>query len=53
MHWGTRDHETQTACRVRDTRKNKGFVLKQMYKENPVSPHVTIQFLEFSPCQTH
>ena len=38
---------------MRGTKKNKGSVLKQMYRENPVSPHVTIQFLEFSPCQTH
>ena len=47
------DHKMRNACGVRDTKKNKGSILKQMYKENSVSPHVRIQFLEFSQCQTH
>lgn len=46
------DHKMRNACGVRDTKKNKGSILKQMYKENSVSPHVRIQFLEFSQCQT-
>lgn len=49
----TGDHKMRNVCGVRDTKENRGFILKQMYKENPASPHVTIRFLEFSQSQTH
>lgn len=39
-----RDHKTENVCDVKNTKKNKVFILKQMYKENSVSSHVTIQF---------
>lgn len=48
-----RDHKTQNVCDVKDTKKHKGLVLKQLYRENSVSPQVTTYLLWFSECQTH
>lgn len=46
-------HKTQNVCSVKDTKKSQVSVLKQIYKANSVSPHVTVQFLQCSGCQTH
>ena len=36
------DHKTENVYGVKDTKKSKVLVQNQMYKENSVSPHVTI-----------